>query len=113
MTENLRKIEAALRGDKALAEEFKAELKRLVEEKSIANKGEAAVKAAQEVGFDVTLADLEKVKAAAQELDPEEMSKVAGGGNDFAPAEETGTCFVNYNNFLTGPTDTDEDIWEV
>ena len=98
MMENLKKIEEALRGDRALAEKFKVELKRLIEEKSVANKDEALVKAAQEVGFEVSLADLDKAKAAVQELDPEEMSKVAGGEDDkpFAPAEEVGNCFINY-----------------
>ena len=79
MMENLKKLENALRENKELAEKFEAELKRIAREKDAANDGEAYAKAAQAVGFDITVADLEKASAETQELDVEEMEKGAGG----------------------------------
>ena len=73
MIEDVKKLEQALKVDKELAAKFEAELKRIAQEKDAANDGEAFVKAAKAVGFDISIADLEKVKAETQELDPEEI----------------------------------------
>jgi len=101
MTENLKKFEGALKGDKTLGEKFRAEFKRLIEEKLAANDGESVIKAAKALGFDITMADLDKAKAEAQNLDPEELDAVAGGGNDgdFAPAKERyeTVCALDYS----------------
>ena len=51
-------------GDRALAEKFEAEVRRIAAEKSAANNNEAVVQAAKTLGFEVTLADLEKMEAA-------------------------------------------------
>lgn len=89
MMENLKKFEETLRGDRALLEKFQAAVTRLRGEKSAATESEAVVEAAKELGFDVTLADLEKAKAEMQELDPDELAVAGGGdGKDFAPAED-------------------------
>ena len=79
MTENVRKFEKALREDEELWARFAAEFKRIAEEKSAGNDGEAYVKAAKTLGFEFSLAEVEKASAEAQELDPEEMGKAAGG----------------------------------
>ena len=79
MIENLKKLEKALKEDKELAAKFEAEILRIAREKDVANDGEAFVKAAKAVGFDISIADLEKAKAETQELAPEEIEKSAGG----------------------------------
>ena len=79
MIENVKKLEKALRENQELAAKFEAELRRIAKEKDAANDGEAFVKAAKAVGFDITVTDLEKASAETQELDAEEMEKGAGG----------------------------------
>ena len=108
MLENVKKLEKALQEDKELAAKFEAEILRIAKEKDAANDGEAFVKAARAVGFDITVADLEKATAETQELDPEEIESSAGG-YCFAnydcytaffhdsPAEEGYACFSDYN----------------
>lgn len=100
MTENLKKFEEAMKVSKTLAEKFQAEFVRLIREKIASSDGEAVIKAAKEVGFEVTLADLEKAQAEAQNLDQEELDAVAGGGNeDIAPAKERfeTVCALDYS----------------
>ena len=79
MTENVKKLEKTLKEDKELAAKFEAELQRITKEKDAANDGEALVKAAKAVGFDISIADLEKAQAETQEIDSEEIEKIAGG----------------------------------
>ena len=79
MKENVKKFEQAIREDRELAHAFEEELKRITEEKSANSDTEAIVKAANALGFDFTLADVEKAQAETQELDPDELSQTAGG----------------------------------
>ena len=79
MTENVREFEKALREREELRKKFEAEFKRIAEEKSAESDAEAIAKAAQALGYDFTVADMEKAQAEIQELDPEEMGKAAGG----------------------------------
>ena len=109
MLENVKKLENVLKEDKELAAKFEAELRRIAQEKNVANDGEAIVKAAKAVGFDISIADLEKVKAETQELDPEEIEKSAGGSWCFAsydcytawhhdgPDEKGTDCLLDYD----------------
>ena len=86
MTENVRKFEKALRESKELQARLAQELEKIAEEKSALNDAEAMAKAAQALGYDFTVADMEKANAEAQELDPEEMEQAAGGW-----------CFADYD----------------
>ena len=107
MIEDVKKLEKALKEDKELAAKFEAELRRIAREKDAANDGEAFVKAARAVGFDISMADLEKLKAETQEIAPEEIEKIAGGSCWFAhdcftaflhdtPDEEGYACWEDY-----------------
>ena len=80
MTENFKQFVTALRENEDLAKQFKAELDLIKEKNEPEDQKEAVVKAAGALGFDLTLADLEKAEAEARELDPEELEKVSGGG---------------------------------
>ena len=79
MIENLKKFKQALRENREMADQFTEELKRIAEEKSVGSDAEGFVRAAHTLGFDFTLADVEKAKAEVQDLDPDELNQVAGG----------------------------------
>ncbi len=86
MTENVRKFEKALRESWELQRRLVEELKKIAGERSASNDAEAMAKAAQALGYDFTVADMEKAHAETQELDPEEMEQAAGGW-----------CFADYD----------------
>ena len=86
MIENVRKFEADLRGNEELQEKLYEELVKIAKEKSAESDAEAMAKAAQTLGYDFTVADMEKAHAETQELDPEEMEQAAGGW-----------CFADYD----------------
>ena len=95
MTENVRKFEKDLRGSKELQKKLVEELKKITEEKSAESDAEAMAKAAQALGYDFTVADMEKAHAETQELDVEEMEQAAGGW-----------CFADYDCYTAWNHDT-------
>ena len=106
MTENVREFEKALRENEKLRVKFTAEFKRIAEEKSAGNDCEAYVKAAKALGFDLSLADLEKAIAETQELDLEEMGKAAGGLDENGKHDDVGWCIDIYACFTLNNHDT-------
>ncbi len=107
MTENVRKFEKALRESKELQGRLAKELKKIADEKSAPNDAEAMAKAARALGYDFTVADMEKANAEIQELDPEEMEQAAGGWcfadydcytawNHDTPDQQGSACFSDY-----------------
>ena len=96
MTENVKKFERTLRENRELAHTFTEELRRITEEKSAKSDTEAIVKAANALGFDFTLADMEKAQAETQEIDPDELGQTAGGS----------FCMVNFACFTAMRHDT-------
>lgn len=91
-SENILAFEAALTENTELKAKYDAALKRIVENKEAANDGEALVKAAAEVGFTLTMAELERSMAQNQALSDEDLSQVAGAG------DSTDTpCLVDYS----------------
>lgn len=108
MTENVRKFEKALRESEELQRRLTKELKKIAEERSASNDAEAMAKAAQALGYDFTVADMEKANAETQELDPEEMEQAAGGWcfadydcytawNHDSPDQQGSACFSDYD----------------
>ena len=107
MTENVRKFEADLRGNEELRKKLSVELAKIAKEKSVESDAEAMAKAAQALGYDFTVADMEKANAEAQELAPEEMEQAAGGWcfadydcytawNHDSPDQQGSACFSDY-----------------
>jgi len=107
MTENVRTFEKALRESEELQHRLAQELKKIAEERSASNDAEAMAKAAQALGYDFTVADMEKANAEAQELAPEEMEQAAGGWcfadydcytawNHDSPDQQGSACFSDY-----------------
>ena len=86
MTENVRKFEKDLRGNEKLQKKLFEELAKIAKEKSAESDAEAMAKAAHALGYDFTVADMEKANAETQELDSEEMEQAAGGW-----------CFADYD----------------
>ena len=97
MTENVRKFEKDMRKSEELRKKLLAELKKIAEEKSAESDAEAMAKAARALGYDFTVADMEKANAEAQELDPEEMEQAAGGW-----------CFADYDCYTAWNHDSPE-----
>ena len=108
MTENVRTFEKELRESEELQHRLAQELKKIAEERSASNDAEAMAKAAQALGYDFTVADMEKANAEAQELAPEEMEQAAGGWcfadydcytawNHDSPDQQGSACFSDYD----------------
>ena len=81
-SENILAFEAALKENKDLREQYEAALKRIAENKEAASDGEVLAKAAAEVGFTLTMAELERAMAQAQKLDDEDLAQVSGGTDE-------------------------------
>ena len=108
MTENVRKFEKDLRGNEKLQKKLFEELAKIAKEKSAESDAEAMAKAAHALGYDFTVADMEKANAEAQELAPEEMEQAAGGWcfadydcytawNHDSPDQQGSACFSDYD----------------
>ena len=81
-SENILAFEAALKENKDLRATYEAALKRITENKEATSDGEALVKAAAEVGFTLTMAELERAMAQIQKLDDEDLAQVSGGTDE-------------------------------
>ena len=95
MKENVRKFEKALRENEELRKQLSEELKKIGGEKKAESYAEAMAMAARALGYDFTVADIEKAGAEAQELDPDEMETAAGG-----------VCAVDYDCYTAWNHDT-------
>ena len=91
-SENILALEAALKENKELFEKFIAAKKRIVENKEADSDSEMMVKAAAEIGFTLTVAEVERVIAETQELSDEDLAKVAGGEFHLE-----NWCWLDYN----------------
>ncbi len=78
-SDNIIKFEEALRNDELKRKTFEDAYKKILAEKSADLNNEAVVKAAKEIGFDISIEELERSYAEKQEMNDEELDKVAGG----------------------------------
>lgn len=92
-SENILAFEAAMRENEELLQKFVAAQKRIVENKEAANDGELMVKAAAEVGFTLTIEELERFMAQSQEVDEEELATISGGSET---EQRDGECWKDY-----------------
>ena len=67
-----------------------------MEEGQAQSDGETMAAAAKELGYDITIAALEQVKAEAEELDAEDLNQVTGGYDGIG-----GSCFKEYHCVFT------------
>ena len=85
----LKAFEAALKADEGLRRKYEEALSGITE---AACDGEAMQKAAAQLGFEVTLEELERAWASSQELDVSELSTVAGGQSYYQNRCLVGWC---------------------
>ena len=96
-SENILAFEAALKENKELQKKFVAAQKRIIENKEAESDGELLVKVAAEIGFTLSVAEIERSMAQNQELSDEELDNVAGGaGKEWCSAAYY--CFMVYEN---------------
>ena len=90
-----KEFEGILKADEGLRQRFEEALKAVTE---AANDGEAIQKAAAQLGYELSLEELEQAWAAAQELDEAEMGAVTGGTQtkDGHWTSEDDWCVANY-----------------
>ena len=101
-SENILAFEAALKESKELQEKYAAAQKRISEAKEASSDGELIVKAAAEIGFTLTVAELERALAQVEELNEEELGNVSGGA---ATAEAL--CLYDYYCYTAYMHDND------
>ena len=78
-TEEMRRMEEDMNSSAELREKLDAAVKRIVGEGQIGSDGELFEKAAAELGYKITAAELERFAAEQEEIDPEELEQAAGG----------------------------------
>ena len=81
-SEEMKRLEADMASDKELYEKFNKTVDRLAGEKTAQSDGELFAKAAQELGYNITAADFEKLDAEKEEVSADELKQVAGGYYD-------------------------------
>ena len=105
MSEELKRFEEDLKKSAEAREKLEVLFGRIVKEGKAQSDGEAMVLAAKEMGYQITLADLDKKAADAEALDTEEMERVTGGATDLNVYYESkngeeiakrNDCTVNY-----------------
>ena len=99
MTENVRTFEKALRESEELQHRLAQELKKIAEEKSAESDAEAMAKAAQALGYDFTVADMEKAKKRPtpkpRSLPPRKWNRQPGAGaSQITTATPPGTTIL-------------------
>ena len=102
---NIRKFQETLQCDKQLEEQFRQELEHIDSEELAESGTEAVIQAAKALGYELTEADTDKIKAELQALDPEELENAAGGG----------WCWGNYACYTVyhhDGEDEDETCWK-
>ena len=99
----LKRFEQDLNADKALQKKLDEICSRIAEEGRAKSDGEVMAAAAKELGYDVSVAALEQARAEAEQLDPAELEKVAGGGRRGRPGcpQNAGSlCSFSYRGSL-------------
>ena len=89
-SEEMKRLEAAMASDKELREKFSKTVDRIAGEKTVQNDGDLFAKAAQEIGFNITAADFERLDAENEEVSTDELESVAGG------VDNDNWCLKNY-----------------
>ena len=119
----LRAFEEALATDKALVDNYQAVVEQIIASGDAGSETEIVVKAAAELGYDVSLEELERALAGVQELDEAELDSVAGGDPRYCTISDTcdefghdNTCVVFWHCYAafrhTDAQSQRVDCWE-
>ena len=94
--EELKRFQADMTTDRALYRKLEEIGRRMLKEGSTESGCELMAKAAKELGYSVTAAELERAEAAAEVLDDNQLEAVSGGG--VLKDEEACTYFLTCNS---------------
>ena len=94
--EELKRFQADMTTDRALYRKLEEIGRRMLKEGSTESGCELMAKAAKEMGYSVTAAELERAEAAAEVLDDNQLEAVSGGG--VLKDEEACTYFLTCNS---------------
>ena len=94
--EELKRFQADMTTDRALYRKLEEIGRRMLKEGSTEIGCELMAKAAKELGYSVTAAELERAEAAAEVLDDNQLEAVSGGG--VLKDEEVCTYFLTCNS---------------
>ena len=75
----LKQFDADIAGDEGLRRKFADAYKRIAESDGDATKAEVYAQAAAEIGYSISLPEIERAQAEAQTLSDSELDAVAGG----------------------------------
>ena len=74
-SEEMKRLEADMASDTELREKFNKTVDRIAGEKTAQSDGELFAKAAQELGYNITAADFEKLDAEREEVSADELEQ--------------------------------------
>ena len=94
--EELKRFQEDMRADRELYRKLEEIGRRMMIDGSKKSGNELMAKAAKELGYSVTAAELERAEAAAEELDDNQLEAVSGGG--VLKDEEACTYFLTCNS---------------
>ena len=97
-SETLMAFEAALKESKELQEKFEAAKKRLCENKEDGDRTELLIKVAAELGFTLTISEVDRAIAQTQELSEEELANIAGGSFNWCMWDYVCIAFYQIDN---------------
>ncbi|MCR5748096.1 MAG: Nif11-like leader peptide family RiPP precursor [Lachnospiraceae bacterium] len=85
MNEETKKFLTALKENKDLETKMEEAVNRIFEEGKITSENDVYVAAAKELGYEITVEDLEKISPKVEELESDSLDEVAGGRRKFKP----------------------------
>ena len=94
--EELKRFQEDMKADRELYRKLEEIGRRMLKEGSKESGNELMAKAAKELGYSVTAAELERAEAAAEVLDDNQLEAVSGGG--VLKDEEACTYFLTCNS---------------
>ena len=77
--DELKRLESDMKASEELRKNLDEAVRRIAAEGKAQNDGEVMVAAAKELGYDISIAALEQMRAETEDLDSEELQAVAGG----------------------------------
>lgn len=84
-SEEMMRLDRDLKNDPELAKKFKEAMREAAQTGTCKSEGELITRVAKSFGYGISMGELERTKAAKEELDPQELELAAGG-------EENCTC---------------------
>ena len=94
--EELKRFQEDMRADRELYRKLEEIGRRMMIDGSKKSGNELMAKAAKELGYSVTAAELERAEAAAEEVDDNQLEGVCGGANNDSGSGCLTDCKVNF-----------------